>query len=267
MKIFRVKSGTRVRLGEHDPTGEPELAGAKEEGLRQLEQIKADIRNLQRMLYAERKHRLLVILQGVDGSGKDGTVRNVFNGIDPHGLRVVSFKAPTPAELDHDFLWRIHREVPGKGDVVVFNRSHYEDIVAVGVKNLAPEAVWKRRYDHVVNFERLLADEGTTIIKIFLHVSREEQRRRLQARLEDPQKHWKFHPDDIADRRRWPEFIAAYEEVLTKTSTDHAPWYIVPADRKWYRNVAVAGIVRETLGRLELKFPPPAWNLEGMRIP
>ena len=267
MKIFRVKSGTRVRLGEYDPAGEPELAGAKEEGLRQLEQIKTDIRNLQRMLYAERKHRLLVILQGVDGSGKDGTVRNVFNGIDPHGLRVVSFKAPTPAELDHDFLWRIHREVPAKGDVVVFNRSHYEDIVAVGVKNLAPEGVWKRRYDHVVNFERLLADEGTTIVKIFLHVSRDEQRRRLQARLEDPQKHWKFHPDDIADRRRWPEFIAAYEEVITRTSTEHAPWYIVPADRKWYRNVAVAGIVRETLARLELKFPPPAWNLEGMRIP
>ena len=267
MKIFRVKPGSRVRLNDYDPEGGSELVDVKDEGLRQLELMKADIRNLQQKLYAERKHRLLVILQGLDGSGKDGTVRNVFTGIDPHGLRVVSFKAPTQEELDHDFLWRVHREVPGKGDVVVFNRSHYEDVVAVGVKGLAPEAVWKRRYDHIVNFERLLAEEGTTIVKIFLHVSREEQGRRLQARLENPEKHWKFHPDDIADRKLWPEFTAAYDEVISRTSMEWAPWFIVPANRKWYRNVAVAGIVREVLGRLELKFPPPAWDLNGLQIP
>lgn len=267
MKIFRVKSGTRVSLGDHDPDGGPSLVATKDEGARQLELIKADIRNLQRKLYAERRHRLLVILQGLDGSGKDGTVRHVFTGIDPHGLRVISFKAPTADELSHDFLWRVHREVPGRGEVAVFNRSHYEDIVAVGVKKLAPESVWKRRYEHVVNFERLLADEGTTILKIFLHISPDEQRRRLQARLENPEKHWKFHPDDLADRKRWPEFIAAYEEVLSRTSAEHAPWFIVPANRKWYRNLAVAGIVREALGRLELKFPPPAWDLSGMQIP
>jgi PPK2 family polyphosphate:nucleotide phosphotransferase len=267
MKIFRVKSGTRVSLGDHDPDGGPALVATKDEGARQLELIKADIRNLQRKLYAERRHRLLVILQGLDGSGKDGTVRHVFTGIDPHGLRVISFKAPTADELSHDFLWRVHREVPGRGEVTVFNRSHYEDIVAVGVKKLAPETVWKRRYEHVVNFERLLADEGTTILKIFLHISPEEQRRRLQARLENPEKHWKFHPDDLADRKLWPEFIAAYEEVLSRTSAEHAPWFVVPANRKWYRNLAVAGIVREALGRLELKFPPPAWDLSGMQIP
>ena len=160
MKIFRVKPGSRVRLNDYDPEGGSELVDAKDDGLRQLELMKADIRNLQRKLYVERKHRLLVILQGLDGSGKDGTVRNVFTGIDPHGLRVVSFKAPTAEELDHDFLWRVHREVPAKGDVVVFNRSHYEDVVAVGVKGLAPEAVWKRRYDHIVNFEHCWRRRG-----------------------------------------------------------------------------------------------------------
>jgi PPK2 family polyphosphate:nucleotide phosphotransferase len=267
MKIFRVKPGSKVKLSEIDPEGEPELAGDKEEGLRELEVIREDIRRLQRMLYAGRKHRLLVILQGLDGSGKDGTVRNVFHGIDPHGLRVVSFKSPTLIELDHDYLWRIHREVPARGEMVVFNRSHYEDVVAVSVKNLAPKQVWEKRFDHIVNFERLLADEGTTILKFFLHISRDEQRQRLQARLENPDKHWKFHPDDIADSKRWPEFVSACEEAISRTSTDAAPWYIIPGNRKWYRNTAIASIVRETLAKLELRFPPPAWDLKGVVIP
>lgn len=267
MKIFRVKPGSKVRLSDIDPAGEPEITGDKESGQRELETIRTDIQRLQRMLYAERRHRLLIVLQGLDGSGKDGTVRHVFTGLDPHGLRVVSFKGPTPEELDHDFLWRIHREVPARGEITVFNRSHYEDITAVSVKNLAPKSVWEKRYDHIVNFERLLSDEGTTIIKCFLHISREEQRRRLQARLENPDKHWKFHPDDLADRKRWPDFIDAYETVLSRTSTDNAPWFIIPADRKWYRNLAIAGIVREALAKLELKFPPPAWDLTGVQIP
>jgi PPK2 family polyphosphate:nucleotide phosphotransferase len=267
MKVFRIKPGSKIRLADVDPEGEPEIAGDKEEGLRELEVIRADISRLQRMLYAGREHRLLIILQGLDGSGKDGTVRSVFSGIDPHGLRVVPFKSPTPAELDHDFLWRIHREVPAKGEMVVFNRSHYEDLIAVSVKNLAPKSVWERRFEHIVNFERLLADEGTTLVKFFLHISRDEQRRRLQARLENPDKHWKFHPDDIADSKRWPEFTSAYEEVITRTGSDPAPWYIVPANRKWYRNIVIATIVRETLARLELKFPPPAWDLKGVEIP
>jgi PPK2 family polyphosphate:nucleotide phosphotransferase len=267
MKVFRAKPGSRIKLNEVDPVGEPELAGDKEAGLQHLESIRGDIGRLQRMLFAERRHRLLVILQGLDGSGKDGTVRNVFSGIDPHGLRVVSFKSPTPHELDRDFLWRIHREVPSCGEMVVFNRSHYEDIVAVKVKNLAPRTVWEKRFDHVVNFERLLMDEGTTILKFFLHISRDEQRRRLQARLENPDKHWKFHPDDIADSKRWPEFTEAYEEVIARTGTEGAPWFIIPGNRKWYRNVAVATIVRDALAKLELKFPPPAWDLRGVEIP
>ncbi len=266
MKIFRARPGSKIKLADLDPVGEAELAGDKEAGIHQLDAIRADISRLQRMLYAERRHRLLIILQGLDGSGKDGTVRNVFCGLDPHGLRVVSFKAPTAVELDHDYLWRIHREVPAKGEIVVFNRSHYEDLIAVSVKNLAPKPVWEKRYDHIVNFERLLTDEGTTILKFFLHISREEQRRRLQGRLENPEKHWKFHPDDIADRKLWPDLISACEETFQRTGTDNAPWHIIPANRKWYRNIAVATTVRDTLARLELKFPPPAWDLEGVEI-
>jgi len=267
MKIFRAKPGSKIKLSELDPGGEPELAGDKEAGLLHLENLRTDISRLQRMLFAERRHRLLVVLQGLDGSGKDGTVRNVFSGIDPHGLRVVSFKGPTAQELDRDYLWRIHREVPARGELVVFNRSHYEDIVAVKVKNLAPKSVWEKRFDHVVNFERMLMDEGTTILKFFLHVSRDEQRKRLQARLENPDKHWKFHPDDIADSRRWPEFTEAYEEVIARTGTDEAPWFIIPANRKWYRNIAVATILRDALAKLELKFPPPAWDVKGVVVP
>ena len=214
MKVFRVKPGSKIKLSDVDPVGGADIAGDKDHGLRELETIRTDISRLQRMLYAGRQHRLLVILQGLDGSGKDGTVRNVFGSLDPHGLRVVSFKSPTPAELDHDFLWRIHREVPARGEMVVFNRSPYEDLIAVSVKGLAPKSVWEKRFDHIVNFERLLTDEGTTIIKFFLHISRDEQRRRLQARLENPEKHWKFHPDDVADRKLWPDLTNACSDAI-----------------------------------------------------
>lgn len=266
MKIYRIRPGTRVKLADFDPNGETELAGDKERGVAQLERTKTELQQLQRMLYAERRHRLLIVLQGMDGSGKDGTVRNVFSGIDPHGFRVISFKSPTAQELDHDFLWRVHREAPAKGEIAVFNRSHYEDVVAVNVKNLAPKAVWEKRYEHIVNFEKMLADEGTTILKFFLHISRDEQRRRLQSRLQSPEKHWKFNPEDIADRRLWPQFSAAYEEVLSRTSTAEAPWFVVPANRKYYRNAVLAGIVRETLAKLELKYPAPTWDLSKVTV-
>lgn len=266
MKIYRIRPGTKVKLTDFDPSGETELAGDKERGLALLEQMKSDLQELQRMFYAGRRHRLLIILQGMDGSGKDGTVRSVFSGIDPHGFRVVSFKSPTPAELDHDYLWRVHRETPAKGEIAVFNRSHYEDVIAVKVKNLAPKAAWEKRYDHIVNFERMLTDEGTTILKFFLHISREEQRRRLEARLQNPDKHWKFNPEDIADRRLWPQFSEAYEEVLTRTSTAESPWFVVPANRKWYRNAVLSSIVRETLVKLDLKYPSPSWDLSKVII-
>ena len=266
MKIYRIRPGAKVKLADYSADGETELVGDKDRGSIQLESLKNDLRMLQRMLYAERKYRLLIVLQGMDGSGKDGTVRNVFSGIDPHGLRVVSFKSPTTGELDHDFLWRVHKEAPAKGELVVFNRSHYEDVIAVNVKNLAPKTVWEKRYDHILNFEKLLVDEGTTILKFFLHISRDEQRRRLQARLANPEKHWKFNPEDLSDRRLWPQFSSAYEEVLSRTSTEAAPWYIVPGNRKWYRNAVIASIVRDTLAKLELKFPKPAWDLTGVTV-
>ncbi len=266
MKIYRIRPGAKVKFSEYSADGETELVGDKERGIAQLEKARVDLRELQRILYASRTHRLLVVLQGMDGSGKDGTVRSVFGGVDPHGLRVVSFKSPTAEELNHDFLWRIHREVPVRGELAVFNRSHYEDVIAVKVKNLAPKAVWEKRYEHILNFEKLLTDEGTTILKFFLHISRDEQRRRLQGRLQNPQKHWKFNPEDLADRRLWPQFAEAYEEVLSRTSTEAAPWFVVPANRKWYRNAVVSAIIRDTLVRLELKFPAPAWDLTGVTV-
>lgn len=266
MKIYRVRPGAKIKLSDYNAEGEADLLGDKDRGVGQLDRLKDDLRYLQRMLYAERRHRLLIVLQGMDGSGKDGTVRSVFSGIDPHGLRVVSFKSPTQEELDHDFLWRVHKEAPARGELVVFNRSHYEDVIAVNVKNLAPRPLWEKRYEHILNFEKLLVDEGATVLKFFLHISRDEQRRRLQARLENPEKHWKFNPEDLADRRLWPQFSSAYEEVLSRTSTEAAPWYVVPANRKWYRNAVIASIVRDTLLRLDLKFPAPAWDLSGVTV-
>lgn len=266
MKIYRVKPGSRIKLSDYDPNGESELAGDKERGMAELERLRREVMEMQRKLYAQHRHKLLIVLQGMDGSGKDGTVRNVFSGIDPHGFRVISFKSPTTSELDHDFLWRVHKEVPGKGEITVFNRSHYEDIVAVNVKNLMPRAVWERRYQHIQHFEQMLSDEGTTILKFFLHISREEQRTRLQARLANPDKHWKVCPDDIADRKLWPNFLACYEDVISRTSTEHAPWYIVPANRKWYRNVVIASVLRDTLAKMDPSYPRPSWDISSITV-
>lgn len=254
MKIYRVKPGVKFSFSAHDPEG-PKDIGTKELGLAALAQLRTEIQDLQRVLYAEHSKRLLVILQAMDTGGKDGTVRQVFSGIDPHGFRVVPFKAPTAVELEHDFLWRIHAQAPAQGEIVVFNRSHYEDILAVKVKNLMPKPVWEKRYDHIINFEKLLADEGTTILKFFLNISYDEQHRRLQERLQNPRKHWKFDPEDLRDRERWPKFMNAYEEVIERTSTEFAPWYIVPANKKWYRNIVVAQTVRDTLAKMEPSWP------------
>ncbi len=238
----------------------------KEEGLVLVECLRAEMRRLQRVLFASRTHRLLVVLQGMDGSGKDGTVRHVFHGIDPHGFRVVAFKGPTTEELDRDVLWRIHHHVPARGGITVFNRSHYEDVVTVSVKNLLPRSTWQKRYQHIVDFERMLTDEGTAILKLFLHISPDEQARRLQSRIETPEKHWKFHPDDAADRKLWVQIQDAYSETISRTSTENAPWYVVPANSKWRRNIAIAALIRDTLAGMNLKFPAPAWNPEGLKI-
>jgi PPK2 family polyphosphate:nucleotide phosphotransferase len=191
----------------------------------------------------------------MDTSGKDGTIRHVFDGVNPIGVRVAAFKAPTEEEIERDFLWRIHKQVPGAGEMAIFNRSHYEDVLVARVRQLVPSEVWSQRYGQINDFEKLLADTGTTILKFFLYISKEEQRERLQARVDDPQKRWKFRMGDLDDRQHWDDYIAAYEEALSRTSTGHAPWYVVPSDKKWFRNLVVATVLVETLESLRMKLP------------
>ncbi len=240
--------------------------GLKEEIDAQFQDLQGQLQQLQKRLYAENKHRILVVVQAMDTGGKDGCIRDVFSRIDPQGIHVCSFKKPSEQELAHDFLWRIHAKMPATGEIVIFNRSHYEDIIAVRVKKLYPDEVWQRRQRHVVEFERMLAEEGTTIVKIFLHISKDEQKRRLQARIENPVKHWKVNPDDLVDRAHWSEFMVAYEEVISQTSTEYAPWYVVPSDRKWYRNLCVARIMLDTLSKLKMEFPPISWDPMSLKI-
>ncbi len=267
LERYRVKLGSRVDLSKID-SGEKLLFDGinKQEIEPQFKELQDQLRDLQKILYSQNKHRILVVMQAMDTGGKDGCIKHVFSHIDPQGIHVRSFKKPSEEELSYDFLWRIHSKVPHRGQLVIFNRSHYEDIIAVRVKKIFPDQVWQRRQQHVLDFERMLVEEGTTIVKIFLHISKDEQKRRLEDRLENPEKHWKFNPDDLADRARWDDFMIAYEEVIAKTSTSLAPWYIVPADRKWYRNLCVARIMLDTLKGLDMKLPKVDWDPQGIRI-
>lgn len=267
MERYWVKPGSKVDLSQIDSREKTLFQGAdKSEFDEQFRVLQDQLQDMQKMLYAQNKHRILVVMQAMDTGGKDGCIKHVFSQIDPQGIHVRSFKKPSEDELSYDFLWRVHSKVPHRGQLVIFNRSHYEDIIAVRVKKLFPDEVWKRRQRHVVEFERMLAEEGTTIVKIFLHISKEEQKKRLEVRLQNPVKHWKFNPDDLADRKRWNDFMAAYEDVMSKTSTDHAPWFVVPADRKWYRNLCVARIMVDTLRKLDMKLPKVDWDPNGIRI-
>jgi PPK2 family polyphosphate:nucleotide phosphotransferase len=236
----------------------------KETHLPVLNEVREQLRQLHSMLIAGHRHRVLIVLQAMDAGGKDGTVRHAFMGLDPQGLTVASFKAPTATELDRDYLWRVHHRVPARGQMVVFNRSHYEDIVAVRVRKLAPREVWERRYQHIVNFEKLLADEGTLILKFFLHIDEAEQKERLESRIKSPAKRWKIDPTDLEDRAAWSDFTRAYEEVIQRTSTEFAPWFIIPANRKWFRNILVAMIVRDALADLKMDFPGLHPGLAGI---
>jgi PPK2 family polyphosphate:nucleotide phosphotransferase len=249
-----VRPGSAAGLEQRDPRDTLGLPG-KADCADRLAALLEELSSLQERLYAEGTRSILVVLQGLDASGKDGTIRRVFTGVNPQGCGVTSFKAPTPLELAHDFLWRVHAECPSRGMIGIFNRSHYEDVVTVRVLGLAPEEVWRRRPQRIVEFERLLTDEGTTVLKCFLHVSAEEQLERFAERVEDPTKRWKHNPNDEETARRHPEYMAAYEEALTKTSTEHAPWYVIPADRNWVRNYAVATVLVEALRRLDPQYP------------
>jgi PPK2 family polyphosphate:nucleotide phosphotransferase len=260
---YRLKPGQTVRLNEIDPGDTGEYDGSKDEGKEELDSLTDSLEDLQDRLYAEHKHPILIILQGMDTCGKDGTVRHVLYGVNPQGVHVANFKAPTAIELDQDYLWRVHAKTPAKGEIVIFNRSHYEDVLIVRVNEIVPEDVWRKRYGHISDFERMLADEGTTILKFFLHISEKEQKKRLLARLNEPEKHWKFDPNDINERQRWPEYLRAYEDAINQTNTEWAPWYIVPADRKWFRNMVVAAVLVDTLKKLN---PQPVSHMTEEEI-
>ena len=266
MKQYLVEPGTKVKLSNWDPNDTGDLKGGKQEGLAEVARLNKNLEELQEILYAEHKHQVLIVLQGMDTSGKDGVIRHVFEGVNPQGVRVASFKAPTPEELDHDYLWRVHKVTPGKGEMVIFNRSHYEEVLIVRVHNLVPPEVWKNRFEQIKAFEQMLAESGTTILKFYLYIDKDEQKQRLQARLDDPNKHWKFHLGDLEDRKLWSDYMQAYEDVLSKTSTEYAPWMIVPANRKWYRDVVISSVLVDTLEKLKMKFPEPEENLESVVI-
>ena len=263
---YRVGPGQEVRLTGWDPGDSSAFPGDKAAGRRVAAGLAKQLEGCQEVLYADGRHRLLVVLQAMDTGGKDGTIRRVFEGVNPVGVRVASFKKPTEHELAHDYLWRVHPHVPGNGEIVIFNRSHYEDVLVVRVNSLVPGERWAKRYEHIVAFEKMLAEEGTTIVKFFLHISAEEQRRRLQKRVDDPEKQWKFARGDLAERARWDDYQVAYQEALSRTSTDFAPWYIVPADRKWYRDIVVGQVLVNTLQGLKLRYPEPEEDLTGLVI-
>ena len=266
MNAYRVVPGKKVALSSFDANDSTLVPEGKKKGEEIVERLGRRLEELQDLLYAAHDRALLVVLQGMDTSGKDGAIRKVFHSMDPLGIRAVSFGVPSAEELDHDFLWRVHRQAPRKGEVVIFNRSHYEDVLAVRVRQLAPEKVWRKRYEQINDFERLLAESGTTIVKFFLHIDAEEQRERLQKRIDDPAKRWKFRHGDLDDRKLWKEYTAAYEEALSRTSTEHAPWYVVPANRKWYRNVVISQVLVETLESLDLRYPEPEESLDGIQV-
>ena len=269
MKLHRIRPGSTVKLAEiaPDDTGDYSSddkgkAAAEEDIKARLEKLK----QLQERLYAGSAQALLIVLQGMDTSGKDGTIKHVMSGVNPQGCRVTSFKVPTSTELAHDFLWRVHHEVSPKGQIGIFNRSHYEDVLVTRAHGQITDKVAEQRFTHINNFEKLLAQSGTTVLKFFLHISKSEQRKRLEARLRDPEKQWKFNHGDLDERKLWSKYQAAYEAAITATSTEYAPWYVVPANRKWYRNLVVATTVVTALERMKLKRVPAVGGIDLAKI-
>jgi len=261
---YRVDPSTFEGLSSIDPNADGGLT--KDEAKPIMKALNRRVEELQEQLYAHGKHSLLFVLQATDTGGKDGTIRAIFDRTNPQGVQVASFKKPTKEELSHDYLWRIHQHVPAKGNIVVFNRSHYEDVLVVRVRDIVPEKVWRKRYEHLRNFEQMLADEGTTIVKIFLHISKDEQRERLQARIDDPTKHWKFEFGDLEERKLWDDYQTAFGDMVLETSTADAPWYVIPANRKWYRNVVLSQILVDTLEKIAGEPFPADPELEGVVV-
>ena len=271
---FRASAKQKLReedAGDHafsSRAANPDLSKSKGKAL-DIERTDALIKriaSLQSMLYAQRKQKVLLVLQGMDTSGKDGTVRAMFSGVSPMGVSAVAFKAPTDEELAHDYLWRVHQHVPVKGQIAIFNRSHYEDVLVTKVQDMIDDKECKRRYAQIRDFERMLAETGTVIVKVFLHISKEEQRERLQERLDDKAKQWKFDVNDIEQRKKWDDYQRAYEQAIRETDKPHAPWYIVPANSKTHRNLVIASLLLETLESMDLSYPPPHPDLSSLTI-
>lgn len=262
----RFRAPRKLVLDEAAAAAKPLSSGEKASDKQKVIDMAQRIAGLQDLFYARRDRRLLLLLQGMDTSGKDGTVRNVFGATDPLGMRAVSFKAPTSTERERDYLWRIHKEVPRDGEIVIFNRSHYEDVLVPGVHKWIDAAECKRRLKQIQDFERMLTETGTVLVKCFLHISKDEQKERLQQRLDNPDKHWKFDPQDIEERKHWDAYRDLYRTAITQTDADHAPWYVIPANSKTHRNLAVASVLMETLERMELSYPPARADYADLTI-
>jgi len=261
---WRIRHGSACDL--HDFSTQPEgaLSLNEDEVRQQTQKLSARLNKLQSKLHAANSHAVLLVLQGMDTSGKDGVIRHVFANVSPLGVRAVPFSAPAEAELKHDFLWRIHSKVPARGELVIFNRSHYEDVLVTRVHKLIDKTTCSKRYEHISHFESLLHDSGTTVVKCYLHISKGEQKNRLQQRIDDPDKHWKLQPSDFSDRKLWPKFISAYEDTISATSTKNAPWYIVPADSKPHRDLFIATLLVQTLELMDLTMPKPNFSLDDV---
>ena len=262
----RIAPGTLVKLSNWDADDTGIVGKSKNDARERLDAARAELGMLQELLYAEGRHKLLIVLQAMDTAGKDSTIRHVFQGVDPLGVRVASFKAPTPYELGRDYLWRVHQYVPGKGEIGIFNRSHYEDVLITRVNGWIDAAECRRRYRQINDFERMLTETGTTLLKFYLHISKDEQKRRLEERRDNPQKQWKFHPEDLAVRAQWDDYRDAYEAALTATSTAHAPWHVIPATSKLARNLMISSLLVATLKGLKMRYPDAAIKLAGTRI-
>ena len=264
-KALMVKPGSRIKLDDIDPAHTGSHA-SHEQARPEIEEHVAKMDELQYLMYAEKRHSLLIVLQGLDAGGKDGVVRHLMSGMNPAGCKVTGFKGPTAEELVHDFLWRVHPHTPCRGEVAIFNRSHYEDVLAVRVHELAPKKVWSPRYDMINAFEKLLTVENeTTILKFFLYISKQEQLARFQERLENPAKNWKISDADYKERQYWDQYIAAFEDMLDKTSTKHAPWFVIPANHKWFRDLAISSIIVETMQDMKMRPPKPTVDLDQIR--
>jgi len=263
---YKVKEGERVSLERWSPSDTSIFSGTEADALEESRKLTQKLERLQEVLYAEHKHKVLIVLQAMDTGGKDGTIKKVFEGVNPQGVRVAHFRTPSPEEADHDFLWRVHQQTPGSGEMAIFNRSHYEGVLVERVHGLVPRKAWLRRYKEIEHFEHLLHEDHTVILKFFLHIDKEEQKRRLEERLSDPSKRWKFSVSDLQERKLWSKYMKAYEDMLQNTSKDSSPWYVIPANKKWFRDLLVASIIVERLEELGMEYPEPSVDPKSVVI-